>query len=238
MENNDNKNKLIKIGIYLGIFLIAIIIIIFDKKTPSLKQTQTPKNNPAIIEKIKEINDNYYTSKIHLILDDDAISLEYEKSANLEMGIKNYHKQKTEYIKKENDYYTFNNGEFTKLNNFKEFDYDRTFSEIKNIKKLLEINDSYTSYTSQNLNVLKKEINTKEALKIYNEHNNTDLIKYDEGVIYLEIYYKGETINHIKLNITDLYNFLNDESQEKVEYILTFENKKEDDNSWLLEKLP
>lgn len=241
MDKNEQKTKLIKLAIYLGIFLVAIIIVLFDrneKTNSNIKNNNSTTSTPEIIETIKNLNDDYYASKIHLTLDDDAISLEYERSANLEIGIKKYHKETVEYIKNGSQYYKFDNGEISKLGSFKDFDYDRTFTEPVNIKKLLDLESTDTSYTNKDLKILKKTINTKDVIKIYNEYNNKNLIKYDEGKIYIEIYYNERTLDNIKLDLTDLYNFLNKEEQEKVEYTLTFENKKEVDNSWILEKLP
>lgn len=231
------NNNLIKLIIYIALLLTIIILsrITEDKNTKTKQENE--KVNNKIINKIKLIDPLYYKESIHLILDDDAISLEYEKNNEIEMGIKKYHKIKTEYTKYNSNYYSFNNGEFIKLNNFIDFDYDQTFTKIENIKRLLETTFINTkTYKQNNQQIIKNTYNNEDIIEIYNEYNNTTY-SYIKGESFLEIYSTNEKIDYLIINITSLYNEINKTDYKIVEYKIEIKEKKKEDNDWLIEKL-
>ncbi len=236
----EDKKRNIKLIIYLGIFLLAIVIILIDKAaSPSQKSViKNNKKEETIIEQIKEIDPNYYQSNISLTFEDDAISLEYEKSDNIEIGTKKYHNNKENYIKYNNNYYLFENGEFTKLTNFTEFDYDQTFIKLENIQKVLELNGNITNKNYNVVDLTEITYNNKDLLKIYNEYNNESIIAYEDSESSLKIYHKDKIIEKIEFDITSLYNTINKTEKEKVLLTLSFKETKKEDNSWLIEKLP
>lgn len=238
-EIDENKKNLIKIGIYGGFLLIIVLLAAFSNRTnkPNTNnETQLNDNNP-IIEQIKNINDKYYTAKIHLTLDDDAETLEYQKLDEIEIGIKKYHGETQEYTKYNNTYYKVENQEFIKIPDFKDFDYDKTFTIPSNIKKLLEKNGTKSTYKMNDLTVLKIDYKLADVLAIYNQYNNIDIIQYIDGTINLEIYYKEDEIEYIKINITSLYNYLNEKELENVTYKIEIKEDKEEDTSWIIEKI-
>lgn len=245
MENNDkekeNKIRLIKIAIYIGIIIILIIVLRLTNTSFNSginDKTKTSNQNTKIIENIKSINEEYYTEKVHMTLDDDAITLNYEKVSVIETGIKKYHNVETEYVKYNNTYYKLENEEFIKINDFIDFNYDKTFIELENIKKLLELNStSKEKYNNNDLEVIKNNYSLQDAIKIYNEYNNTNIVKFTEGNIILEIHYKEEKLNHLLIDITDLYNLINETNYEEVKYKIEINENKEEDITWLIEKL-
>ena len=171
-------------------------------------------------------------------MDDDALNLEVQKIKEIEMGVKKYHGEKVEYTKYNNNYYKLENDKFIKLENFIDFNYDKTFMEIANIKKLFSLEGEKRTYTYDELNVLSTTYDLSDVIKIYNEYNNTNIIKFTNGKVTLEVYYKNEGLAYIIINTTDLYNLINNENQNNVNYKIEIKSNKEEDTSWLIEKLP
>lgn len=234
-----DKNTIIKIIVCLSVFIIGIIIVRINSYQTNKKSNELQEEKSTIEDKIKNMNDLYYSSKVYLTLDDDAITLNYEKINDIEVGTKKYHKVITEYTKYNGNYYAFNNGVFTPIYNFTDFDYDKTFIELKNIKKLLDLGE-ITNYKKSYEEYYKvRKIDLKDALKIYNKYNNKEVMLYTEGYIYLTIYYNEEnnTLNYIELDLTDLHNVTNKTNEEKVLYKITLKEEKEEDNSFIKDKL-
>ena len=237
LNKEENKNNLIKIIIYTSIFIIAIIILKFTNTNLKKQNTTTKKEKNKIIEKIKSINSDFYTEKIHLIMDDDAITLEFEKNKEIYIGIKKYHKQEINYIKHEDNYYTLENDSIKKLNDFKDFEYDTTFINLQNLKDLLNIKKTENLYKSENLEILKLTYNINDITEFYNKYNNTNITKQEDGLLTIEIYYNDNELKQIIIDATEFHNFINDSHLENVTYKIELKNKKEEDISWLLEKL-
>lgn len=235
--NEEQKNNLIKIAAYLGVFVLIIIIIRFgnfksNTNTDNKKETQ---NN--IENKIKEINDLYYTMNVHLILDDDAITLQYQKINNVEIGLKKYHNTSIEYTKVNNTYYKLVNDSFIKLDNFVDFEYDKTFINIVNIKKLLDLGESTVVDYENEKKKLTRIIPLNEIVKIYNEYNEKQIVIYEDGTIILDIIYNNDELDYIELKMADLYNNINKTNLNNITYKITVNGNKEEDTSWILEKL-
>jgi len=237
MKLNEKQRNLIKIGLYIGGLILIIVIVRLSTYFTEQNYNRVEENNQKLFEKIKNINDDYYSSKVQLILDDDAISLDYEKILTLETGTKMYHGKSTEYIKKDNIYYTFDNGNFNKLVDFVDFDYDKTFINLSNIKRLLDIDSSSKTYKNDDYYVIKLEYELEDVLPIYNEFNGTNIVKIDDIKITIDVYYKEEKIEFLLINTTDFYNLINDTLLENVIYKISFEPEKEQDISWILDKL-
>jgi len=236
-EQKENKTRIIKIVIYLGIFLVAILIARLSNGISKNKTDKVTESTTNIIEKIKNINDNYYKEKVQIILEDDSETLEFEKISEVEMGTKKYHGQTTEYIKYNDEYYDFEDGNFTKLIDFKAFDYDKTFYDLTNIKKILSLETNYTAFTIDEENVHKSSYDIKDIFKIYNEYNNEHIMKYKDGLVHVEIHYTNDSINYILINATDFFNILNNTELNSVIYYIEISEEKEQDISWILEKL-
>jgi len=238
-ERKIDKNTIIKIIICIVVFIIGIIIVRLSSYNTNKKNTENKKEQTKIEDKIKNMNELYYSSKVYLTLDDDAITLNYEKINDIEVGTKKYHRITTEYTKYNDKYYSFNDGIFTPIYNFTDFEYDKTFIKLENIKKLLDLGE-ITEYKNNSYeNYITRKIDLKDALKIYNEYNGREVMLYTEGYIYITIYYKEENndLNYIELNLTDLHNILNKTKEEKVLYKITFKEEKEEDNSFIKDKL-
>lgn len=245
-KKEESKNLLKKFALYGGIFAIGIFILIFNKvvgdqnQTNQKENTKTPQTNASENETLKilsEINDNFYSMTVYLTLDDDAITLDYQKVKDIEMGEKKYHKEQTEYIKANNTYYIMENNNFNKTDNFIDFDFDKTFINLSNIKELLKCNGEYSKDTQGNYNIEKYTYSIKDVIKIYNNYNNESVITTGKGSITLTSYFKNEKLEYIELNTTDLYNLIENQNLKEVKYKITVTQEQEDDASWILEKL-
>lgn len=237
---DENKKNLIKICLYGGFFLIVILVAAISNRIGGNKVSGGNTNqrvDNSIVEKINNINDDYYSSKVSYVMDDDAISLDYQKVNEVEMGIKKYHGEVQEYTKYNDNYYKLDGEKFIRIDNFIDFDYDKTFMDIVNIKKLLLLDSNTRGYMNDDVNVMSFSYNLNDVLKIYNEFNNTNIIKYSDGEIILDIFYKDNEFLFLQVNVTDLYNLINEKTLENVIYRIEITSGKEEDVSWLIEKL-
>ena len=135
IEKEEQRKRLIKIGIYVGVFVIAFIILKIENLT-SNKNNQEVKNEESeaikVVKNIKNISEDNYEENIYLSLDDDAITLNFQKSNNVYIGVKKYHGENITFIKKDNLYYSLNQEEqnVNVLSDFIDFNYDKTFTEL------------------------------------------------------------------------------------------------------------
>lgn len=238
IEKEEQRKRLIKIGIYVGVFVIAFILLKIENLT-SNKNNQEVKNEESeaikVVENIKSISEDNYEENIYLSLDDDAITLNFQKSNNVYIGVKKYHGENITFIKKDNLYYSLNQEEqnVNVLNDFVDFNYDKTFTELSNIKKLLEKDVKPTYYDGR----LLYKFNNKDVISIYNNYNNTALIDLGNGYITLDIYHENDNLDYILIDITSLYNKVNNKEYEQVVYKISFKETSEEDISWLDELL-
>lgn len=232
MEELKNKNALIKLFIYVGIFIFTIILLRMMNFNNIKSNKTIEKENHKIIENIKKINTDYYEMKIHLILDDDAITLNYEKNKDIITGNKKYHGENITYIKKENEYYSFNNGEFQKMQTFEEFNYDKNFITLENIQKILK---QKTKKTVSSDKTIILTYNLSEILKIFNY--NIEEKTLEDKTLTLQINYEEDELDYILINITNLYNIINDKELNNVVYNIKIKETEEEDLTWLKEKI-
>lgn len=240
-KKEDSQNLLKRFAIYGGIFLVAIFIIIFnrtfDNKDRHNNQKPSEIEENETLKALSKINDKFFSMNIHLILDDDAITLEYQKVDTIEVGMKKYHNEEIEYIKTENDYYTLENNNFVKNNEFTNFNFDKTFINLNNIKELLSSKGEYTKSKINEYNVIEYTYSLKDIIKIYNNYNDKSIIVTGKGQITLTAYYKEDKLEYFEIDTTDLYNLIENRNLNQVKYIIELQEEKEDDPSWILEKL-
>ena len=245
ITEEENTKYLKKFLFYGGIFLFGIIVVLTNKfygnnvKNQNIKEEEKNKiSKNKLLETLDNINNDYYSMNVYLTLDDDAITLNYQKlSDSLEIGRKKYHKNEQEYIKYENEYYLKKETNFEKEQDFLNFDYDKTFIDLKNIKELLKEEGEYISYILNDYTIYKYTYNLNSGIKIYNNYNKASIMPLDNGNIEVTSYEKNEKLDYIEINIKDLYNLINNTNYEIVKYKISVKAEKEEDTSWLLEKL-
>ncbi len=243
MNKNENKSSStnFKLVIYLGIFLVAIILARTGLKgtSPTKRvEKQNVSTNKKVSEYLDKINSNYYSVNTKITLDGDALSLNYEIADNLEMGIKKFHGTTTEYILYNNNFYELKESEITPLNNFIKYDYDDTFTKLDNLKLLSNIDASTRSYKNDNYDVLEYTYNLKDVLTLYNAINSVTYLTTNNETITLTSYIQNDTLSYIELNLTSLYNLINESNpQEKVIYTLSIKSEREKDVSYIIDKL-
>lgn len=214
-----NKNTL-KIVLYISFLLILLII----SKFTNVKQSTNKVNNTIFNNKLKDFSN--YESTVHLVLDGDAVTLKYERIKDAEMGSRTYHNESINYLFYNNNYYEIINNEFIKLNEFNKLIYDTTFVDINNIIKLLDLKE----ITSSN------EYDLKDVLNIYNEVNNTNFFDINNKKVTLTYKEEDDTIS-VVLDLTNLYNLVNNKEENSVIYNITFKEIKERDISFIEDKI-
>lgn len=214
-----NKNTL-KIVLYVGFLLILLII----SKFTNVKQSTNKVNNTIFNNKLKDFSN--YESTVHLVLDGDAVTLKYERIKDAEMGSRTYHNESINYLFYNNNYYEIINNEFIKLNEFNKLIYDTTFIDINNIIKLLDLKE----ITSSN------EYDLKDVLNIYNEVNNTNYFDINSKKVFLTYKEEDDTIS-IVLDLTNLYNLVNNKEENSVTYNISFKEIKERDISFIEDEI-
>lgn len=234
VEKEEQRKRLIKIGIYVGVFVLAFIILKIDSLVSNKNESEEKKEEEKrleIIDKLKNMSEDNYTENIHLIMDDDALTLEFQKSNNIIIGSKKYHGEDITFIKKEEIYYKVdeNSNSALQLSDFVEFNYDKTFIDLSNIKKLLS-RDIKPQYSSNKVLITYK---LNDLLSIYNSYNNSTILDLGSGELILEINYNDNTLDYLLIDVTDLYNKIYNKNLEKATLNIELSESKEEDISWL-----
>ena len=105
------------------------------------------------------------------------------------------------------------------------------------MKKILDLEKTQKTSTYLDTNILEITYNTNDLINIYNDYNNTHILKLDESSTVMKIYYTDASLDHIEFDITNLYNSINKQEKDKVLLTLTFKETKEENNNWIIEKL-
>lgn len=227
------ESDLTKLLIYLGIFALAIILIIFDRNDNKNSFNNGSSKETNKLSLYEEIDEDYYKASIYYYTDDDALTLNYEKSDDILIGSKKYHSTIIDFIYYNNKYYDYKDTLFSAINDFDYFDFDKTFIDLKNIKKLL--NKPYEIRETNQEKTLKFKL--KDVLILYNEINDTNYIDLDDEKVSLKTYYDNNVLDYILLDITSLYNKINNSDKDFVVYKLKFSKLNKEDMSFLKEKL-
>lgn len=241
LDKEEQKKRIIKICIYVGFFIFVIILL----RLSNVNKNNTNKDNSndtgiidndkKIIDNILNISNDNYEENIYYSMDDDALTLEFQKSKDIIIGTKSYHGIKTTFVNKNNQYYQVDeiNSNLSPINNFNYFEYDKTFIDILNIKKMLNLR---VNPTKEDNKIIYK-YNISDLLSIYNSYNNTTYFDLGKGYVTLEVYYTDNTLNYILINTTDLYNKVNNKDLNEVLYKIKINESNEEDISWLEELL-
>ena len=240
---DENKKNLIKVGVYLGALIILIVFFrLFggndnsDNVSNNKKATETVKEE-TILSSVEKISSKYYKSKVHVVLDDDAQTIEYEKKDNVLIGNKKYHTESINFINYNENIYTYNEEEITRLDNFDYFDFDKTFIDLDNFKTLIKLDSVNNKYSFDGYEVYEFTYDMRDVLRVYNNINDTNYVTLERKDITLKVYSNNNKIEYMILDLTNVYNFINDTELNEISYKLTFEETKEEDTSWLIEKL-
>lgn len=241
-EKLEQKKVLIKIGIYIGVFLIILLILRISNSNKDIKDNKDNNiiNNKTdeelkVITNLKNISNENYEETIYLSMDDDAITLEFQKVNDILVGTKKYHGEVITFIKNNDKFFQVSEeyGELTELNNFILFDYDMTFTNIDNIKKILD-KDKTPVYTEDKITY---KVNNKDLIFIYNNYNNTSYLDFGSGTTIVEVYYTNDILDYILIDTTSLYNKLYEKELDSVKYKITIKQTDKEDISYLLEML-
>lgn len=245
INQTEEKTLLKKFLIYGGIFAVGIFIVIFNRVFDDVNRGKDPKEpeksnkitDNETLKQLSEINDNFYSMTVHLTLDDDAITLDYQKIDTIEVGQKKYHKNQTQFIKANNIYYVMENNNFIKNENFIDFDFDKTFINLTNIKELLKSEGEFIEETKENQRKITYTYSLKDVIRIYNNFNKTSILVTNKGNIKLNAILNDNKLEYIEIDTTDLYNLIENTELSQVKYKITITKEKEEDPSWILEKL-
>ena len=132
---NEEQKNLLKIIGYIGFFVILIYIARMSlKKTEVIKEEN---NGVNYIKSIIDMSEDFYKMNIHYVMDDDAITLDFEKQNDILIGEKYYHKVVDKFVNYNNKYYVLDNDNFVENASFDSFPYDKTFIDFKNLKELI-----------------------------------------------------------------------------------------------------
>ena len=236
VEKEEQRKRLIKIGIYVGVFVLAFIILKIESLTSSKNNDrdndkQVTSDKIEVVDNILKISQNSYEENVFLTMDDDALTLEFQKTDNIIVGSKKYHGETITFINKDSQYYKVDeeSQSLVPLTDFVDFNYDKTFMELSNIKLLLNksnspvVSDDKVSY----------KYTLKDILPIYNNYNSTTYIDLGKGNITLDIYYKDKSLDYILIYTTDLYNKINDKELNQVLYKIFIKQADAEDTTWL-----
>lgn len=224
---SERKKDLIKLFLYVLFILVLILVVRLSSKNEKNNSTNTATQKSEVVKFIDNI-DEAYISSVHIVLDGDAILLNYEKQVDTIIGKRNYHNEITNYIKKNDVYYEYVNDEIARLDNFDEFVYDKTFTDLDNIKRLFDIDtaNAKAPYSYQ----------LSDVLNIYNDINKTNYFALNKSYVVLDYNLTNDTLS-FSLDLTSLYNLVYEKQEARVTYEVKFTKTDKVDTSWIDEKL-
>lgn len=229
--NGDQKNLLKIIG-YIGFFVILIYVARMSlNKTEIIKEEN---NGVNYINSIIDMSEDFYKMNIHYVMDDDAITLDFEKQNDILIGEKYYHKVVDKFVNYNNKYYVLDNDNFVENASFDSFPYDKTFIDFKNLKELIN---------TKTINIIKKDnevtykYNLNDFLTTYNKINKTNYYTLEDKSVNIVFTFNNEKINDISIDATSIYNLINNTEYKMIQYKILVEEVSKDDTTWIKEKL-
>lgn len=229
--NEDQKNLLKIIG-YIGFFVILIFVARMSlNKTEIIKEEN---NGVNYIKSIIDMSEDFYKMNIHYVMDDDAITLDFEKQNDILIGEKYYHKVVDKFVSYNNKYYVLDNDNFVENASFDSFPYDKTFIDFKNLKELIN---------TKTINIIKKDneitykYNLNDFLTTYNKINKTNYYTLEDKSVSIVFTFNNEKINDISIDATSIYNLINNTEYKMIQYKILVEEVSKDDTTWIKEKL-
>lgn len=228
----EEQKNLLKIIGYIGFFVILIYIARMSlKKTEVIKEEN---NGVNYIKSIIDMSEDFYKMNIHYIMDDDAITLDFEKQNDILIGEKYYHKVVDKFVNYNNKYYVLDNDNFVENASFDSFPYDKTFIDFKNLKELIN---------TKTINIIKKDneviykYNLNDFLTTYNKINKTNYYTLEDKSVNIVFTFNNEKINDISIDATSIYNLINNTKYKMIQYKILVEEVSKDDTTWIKEKL-
>lgn len=227
--NEDQKNLLKIIG-YIGFFVILIFVARMSlNKTEIIKEEN---NGVNYIKSIIDMSEDFYKMNIHYVMDDDAITLDFEKQNDILIGEKYYHKVVDKFVNYNNKYYVLDNDNFVENASFDSFPYDKTFIDFKNLKELIN---------TKTINIIKKDneitykYNLNDFLTTYNKINKTNYYTLEDKSVNIVFTFNNEKINDISIDATSIYNLINNTEYKMIQYKILVEEVSKDDTTWIKE---
>lgn len=229
---NEEQKNLLKIIGYIGFFVILIFVARMSlNKTEVIKEEN---NGVNYIKSIIDMSEDFYKMNIHYVMDDDAITLDFEKQNDILIGEKYYHKVVDKFVNYNNKYYVLDNDNFVENASFDSFPYDKTFIDFKNLKELIN---------TKTINIIKKDneitykYNLNDFLTTYNKINKTNYYTLEDKSVNIVFTFNNEKINDISIDATSIYNLINNTEYKMIQYKILVEEVSKDDTTWIKEKL-
>ncbi len=229
---NEEQKNLLKIIGYIGFFVILIYVARMSlNKTEIIKEEN---NGVNYIKSIIDMSEDFYKMNIHYVMDDDAITLDFEKQNDILIGEKYYHKVVDKFVNYNNKYYVLDNDNFVENASFDSFPYDKTFIDFKNLKELIN---------TKTINIIKKDnevtykYNLNDFLTTYNKINKTNYYTLEDKSVSIVFTFNNEKINDISIDATSIYNLINNTEYKMIQYKILVEEVSKDDTTWIKEKL-
>ncbi len=229
---NEEQKNLLKIIGYIGFFVILIYVARMSlNKTEVIKEEN---NGVNYIKSIIDMSEDFYKMNIHYVMDDDAITLDFEKQNDILIGEKYYHKVVDKFVNYNNKYYVLDNDNFVENASFDSFPYDKTFIDFKNLKELIN---------TKTINIIKKDnevtykYNLNDFLTTYNKINKTNYYTLEDKSVSIVFTFNNEKINDISIDATSIYNLINNTEYKMIQYKILVEEVSKDDTTWIKEKL-
>lgn len=229
---NEEQKNLLKIIGYIGFFVILIYVARMSlNKTEVIKEEN---NGVNYIKSIIDMSEDFYKMNIHYVMDDDAITLDFEKQNDILIGEKYYHKVIDKFVNYNNKYYVLDNDNFVEDISFDIFPYDKTFIDFKNLKELIN---------TKTINIIKKDnevtykYNLNDFLTTYNKINKTNYYTLEDKSVSIVFTFNNEKINDISIDATSIYNLINNTEYKMIQYKILVEEVSKDDTTWIKEKL-
>jgi hypothetical protein len=217
------KKALITLIKYAAVFLFIIVLSLINKgninNTIKKEPIELKEDIMPMLEKIT----NNYQSKITIESDEDVLVVEYQIDENKELISRTYKEITNNYFKLDNKYYEvdLDNSKYFENKNAKIYnDYDTTFLDVINIKKLIT-NISKEDIKNSEYNIARYNTTLLSMIHIYNELNGTNLSVNEDATVVIDVSYSDE-IKGITIDMAKIHNIIKGTSYNKLIYNIEY----------------
>ena len=214
--------------VVLFVFMLAFIIL-FRGKLNKYKPRNEEEIKPILINNINKISDNY-TLNIFLYKNEEEYKLEYMTDSKIKMYSSDAFKV-TGYLIYNDKYYQLDNDELKKV---KSIDINGIFDErYYNFELIKNIIDK-CSMKKSSLIRFTCDVKLNDYLEEYNKLFDTEYTTDEESFVEYEFLYDDTRIRSIKIDYSNVINYL-DNTSDKIVYLIDIDNINKNDFSEYIE---
>ncbi len=223
MTPDEKRNKAILTFSGYAVFFILILLLGYFGNNKNSNNDNYQSTDDLKV-KYEEIQNNNFDSNITIIADADILLVSIRReSKDKEIITKKYRDQVNYYFRQDNAFYEVNQ-EFTNYSIKKDLNiynnYDETFLDLDNIMKVIN-NETAIYLAEEKSKIARYKVNETKVLSVYNSINNTQFMTNEDFDVIIDVHFNDHIVK-IELELTNVYNIVNETDYENINYTMTF----------------